>query len=267
MKRANRAFDAGRAAFLAVVALLLLYVLFPIALLAYMSLTAGETLTFPIEGFSLQWYTGLVANQAYLGAARTSVLIGLAAAAIATGLGGLLAYVVSSYALPLKRLLAGLAVSPLFLPPVTLGVAFLNLFLPLRLAETTLGVVIAHTVFTIPFPFVLTLAAPEEMNPDLKRAAMNLGARPWQTFRTVELPLIRASVLAGFIFAFGMSFNEFIIAQLVAGYTVTTLTIQIFSSLRYALSPYIAAVSVVMILATGALIVFAAWLTRRRPTS
>lgn len=263
----RRRIDAGRAVFAIVVGLLLLYLVFPVAVLAYMSLTAGETLTFPIEGFSLEWYTGLATNDSYVNAAVTSIVIGVSAAAISCTLGGLLAYVVASYELPFKGVLSALAISPLFLPPVTLGVAFLNLFLPMRLAETLLGVIIAHSVFTIPFPFVLTLRALADMNPELKSAAMNLGANTWQSFRTVEFPLMLPSVVAGFIFAFGMSFNEFIIAQLVAGYSVTTLTIQIFSSLRYALSPYIAAVAVVMILATAILTVFAAWLARRGSSS
>jgi putative spermidine/putrescine transport system permease protein len=110
------------------------------------------------------------------------------------------------------------------------------------------NVIIAHAVFFSTLPLITISLAMETMDPALPEAAQTLGASPRTTFRTITLPLLIPSMITGFAAAFVLSLNEYIIAYLVAGFSVETLPIKIFNSLRYGFTPTIAAVSVVFIL-------------------
>jgi len=106
-------------------------------------------------------------------------------------------------------------------------------------------VVIAHGVFFCTIPFITIGLALRDMDPALDEAAMTLGASPRRRFLTIVLPLLVPSIVTGYIAAFVLSLNEYIIAFMVAGFSVETLPIKIFNSLRYGFTPTIAAVSVV----------------------
>lgn len=226
-----------------------LFVLTPLIIISAMAFTSGEFLVFPPEGFSVRWF-GELTN--WIGAIQNSVLVGAPAALIATTIGGTVAYSLDRYDYRFETPLAAAATLPIMLPPVIIGVMFLAFFITIGISGNIWNLIIAHSIFLTPFPFILVSQGLSELDQSFEEAARNLGASQLLTIRTITFPLIRANVIAGFLFAFILSLNEYIIAWLLSGFSIQTVPIQIFTSLRYNYSPAIAVVSLLFILVTFA---------------
>lgn len=227
----------------------LLFVLTPLIVISAMAFTSGEFLVFPPEGFSLRWF-GELTN--WVGAIKNSVFVAIPAALIATTIGGTAAYSLDRYDYKFGKLLATAATVPIMLPPVIIGVMFMAFFISIDNAGNIWNLIIAHSIFLTPFPFILISQGLAELNQSYEEAARNLGASQLLTVRTITFPLIRANVIAGFLFAFILSLNEYIIAWLLSGFSIQTVPIQIFTSLRYNYSPTIAVISLLFIIVTFA---------------
>ena len=107
--------------------------------------------------------------------------------------------------------------------------------------------IVAHAIFFSTIPLITISLAMEQMDRSLAEAAQTLGANQRTTFRTITLPLLVPAMITGYAAVFVLSLNEYIIAFLVAGFSVETLPIRIFNTLRYGFTPTIAAVTVVFI--------------------
>jgi len=174
----------------------------------------------------------------------------VAAALLSTSIGGILAFSLDRFDYRFESVLATFGVLPILVPPVIIGVAFLVFFLQIGFAGNWLSIVVAHGIFYAPFPFILVMQGLRELDRTYEEAAMNLGASPIRTIRTITYPLLRANVVSGALFAFILSLNEYIIAWLLSLFLVDTIPIHIFNQLRYSYPPTIAAASTVFILLT-----------------
>jgi len=230
------------------------FILVPILIIIAVSFTPEQFLTFPPKGFSTQWFTEALTNGEWQGAISTSLFIATGASVIAVSIGLPLAFALDRYDVDYAGYIRGFGVLPILIPPVIVGVAFMTYFFVIGFSGTVWNLILAHGVFYAPFSFVLIGTGLDEMDRSVEEAAMNLGATEWQTLRTVTFPIVRANVFSGVLFAFILSLNEYIIAYLVSGFTVTTVPIKIFASLRYSYSPVIAAISVLYIVLTTALV-------------
>lgn len=162
-----------------------------------------------------------------------------------------MAYVLRAYRVRLAPLLYSLGILPFMLPPVISALGAQVFWNETGHIYRIENVIVAHAVFFSTLPLITISLAMEQMDPSLPEAARTLGADPRTTFRTVTLPLLLPSMITGYAAAFVLSLNEYIIAYLVAGFTVETLPIKIFNSLRYGFTPTIAAVAVVFVLVAG----------------
>lgn len=228
----------------------LAFIVAPILIIIAISFTPEQFLTFPPRGFSLQWFGEVLTNAEWQLALINSLVIASGASILATSIGLSLAFALDRYDVRYTSLLRGIGVLPILIPPVIIGVAFMSYFFLIGVSGTILNLIVAHGVFYSPFSLVLISTGLDEMDREVEEAAMNLGATRWQTLRTVTFPIIRSNVFSGVLFAFILSLNEYIIAFLVSGFTVTTVPIKIFSSLRYSYSPTIAAISVIYVVLT-----------------
>jgi putative spermidine/putrescine transport system permease protein len=131
-----------------------------------------------------------------------------------------------------------------------LGVGMQTLFVPLGLANTYAGVIIAHTVVSVPFVLVSVSAALDGIDRRIEYAALSLGATPGIVFRRITLPLALPGILSGAVFAFATSLDEVVLTLFVAGPNQRTLARQMFSTIRENLSPTIAAATYVIIVGT-----------------
>jgi len=247
----------------------LAYVLFlyaPIFVIALFSFHSSGALTFPFEGFSLQWYQRLLANPAFMPSLRNSLEVASATAVVTTLLGTFAALALLRLQGRAKSTLASLGFAPIALPGLFLGIGLVALFALLGVRRSLFTVTLAHVLFALPFFIETMRSRVEYFDASLEEAARDLGASPLQTFRLVTLPIIGPSILGAAILVFALSFDEFIITVFVSG-NDTTLPLLIWSMMRVTVNPEINAASMIalvlsiLVTALGGLLF---WLQRRR---
>ena len=231
-----------------VVAFVVIFLLAPLVVIAVGSVNQNRYLNFPPEGFSLSWYAQLFTDSGWRTSIRYSVTIATISAALAVLVATPLAYVLRTYRIRLTPLLYTLGILPFMLPPIISALGMQVFWLSTGHVGRIENVIIAHGIFFSTLPLVTISLAVETMDQALPEAARTLGADNRTTFRTVILPLLIPAMATGYAAAFVLSLNEYIIAFLVAGFTVETLPVKIVNGLRYGFTPTIAAVAVVFIL-------------------
>jgi putative spermidine/putrescine transport system permease protein len=223
------------------------FLIAPLIVVAVVSINPNRYMDFPPGGFSLHWYGEIWLDTGWRNAIERSLFIAGASAALSVAIALPFAYILRAYRVRLAPILYSLGILPFMLPPVisALGAqVFWNATGHIGRIE---NVIVAHGIFFSTLPLITISLAMETLDPALPEAAQTMGASPRTTFRTVTLPLLIPSMITGYAAAFVLSLNEYIIAFLVAGFTVETLPIKIFNSLRYGFTPTIAAVTVVFI--------------------
>ena len=235
----------------------------PIALLFLFSVNASASLSFPINQLTLDWYQKLFSADAVLRSARNSILVAMGSSLAATLLGTMVAILMLRYKFRGQYVIVALAVLPLIVPYVVLGVALLILFSVLHIERSLLTVGIAHSVIALPYTLLIIASRLAGFDANLEEAAMDLGADYPTTLRRVVLPLIFPAMIAAWLTAFTVSFDEFALALFLAG-TQPTFPVYLFSQLRFANRlPIMIALAVIMMIGTLTL-VYAAERLRRR---
>lgn len=237
------------------------FIILPLFIIGILAFNSGSFLAFPPEGFSLQWFSQTASDPEWIEAIQYSFFIGVLASLIATSVGASAAYALYRYNYEFDIAIVGLAIVPVLIPPVILAVMFLTFFAMLGSYGSVWNVVIAHAIFLTPFPFFMISQGLKEVDRSYEEAARNLGASQLVAVRTITLPLVGPNIVAGFLFAFILSLNEYIIAWLLAGFATPTVPVQIFTSLRYNYSPTIAVVSLFFITVTVVGLSIAEYLT------
>ena len=235
--------------------LILLYL--PIAVLFLFSINANTTLSFPLQCLSLGLYEKLAANEPVLRSARNSLIVALGSSAVATLLATMVALVVMRYNFRSRGMLLALAALPLIVPFVVLGVALLILFSALHIERSLWTIGIAHTVVALPYALLIIVARLAGFDANLEEAAMDLGASYPTTLRRIVLPIIAPAIVAAWLTAFTVSFDEFALALFLAG-TEPTFPVYLFSQLRFANRlPIMIALAVLMMIGTLTLVLVA----------
>ena len=209
-------------------------------------------------GFTFGWYDKLFHNQDMLLAAGNSLLIGLTASAVATLLGTMAGLAMYRYR---PRLLSILVLAPIAIPEILMGVSLLIFFVLLNLTLGLVSVALAHIAFCIGFVAIVVRSRLAGMDESLTEAARDCGASPLNAFRYVTLPLIMPGVIAGALMAFTLSIDDFVITFFTAGAGTVTLPLQIYSTIKIAVTPEVNAVSTLLMLLTLALIIVASKLS------
>jgi spermidine/putrescine transport system permease protein len=234
----------------------------PIGVLFLFSINANNSLSFPLQGFSLDWYAQLLGAEAVLRSARNSLVVAAGSSLAATVLGALVAVLFLRFQFRSKNLLLGLAVLPLIVPFIVLAVALLLLFSALHIERSLWTIGIAHTVVGLPYTLLIVLSRLAGFDPSLEEAAMDLGATYLTALRRVVLPIIAPAMLSAWLTAFTVSFDEFALALFLAG-TEPTFPVYLFSQLRFANRlPIMIALAVLMMIGSLALVLVADRLRR-----
>jgi len=241
----------------------LFFLLVPILAIVPLSFSSGNFLTYPLPGFSLRWYEELLTSEKWLPALRNSMIIGVSATILATILGTLAAIGLSRARFPFKPVVMALLLSPMIVPVVITAIGVYFFFAPLGLSNSFTGLIIAHTVLGAPFVVITVSATLAHFDVGMARAAASLGAPPLTAFFRVILPLIMPGVASGALFAFATSFDEVVVALMIAGPEQRTLPREMFSGIRESINPTITAVATVLILTSVVLLVCLELLRRR----
>ncbi len=200
-------------------------------------------------GFSVAWYVKAFSNPTIQSATANSLIIALGAATTATTL-ALAAAMAMSRGRAFKGKTASFALLnlPLMVPEIVTAVASLVFFLAIGINLGLGTIFIAHTVFCIPFAYMPIAARLVGIEGHYEEAARDLYANRWQSFRYVLLPMMLPGILSGYMLAFIISLDDFIITNMVAGPGATTLPLAIYGMVRVGFTPEINAISTMMLL-------------------
>lgn len=244
-------------------AVVLAFLVAPILVIVPLSFSSGSFFYYPLPGLSLRWYEDFFTSSFWLPSVWNSLLVGTSATILATLLGTLAALGLWSARFPGQALLLALLISPMVVPVVITAVGVYFAFAPLGLTDGYVGLILAHTTLAAPFVVITVLATLSGFDRTLLRAAANLGAPPLAAFRRVMLPLILPGVLSGAVFAFAASFDEVVVALLIAGPGQRTLPRQMFSGINDNISLTITAAATMLIAVSLTFMALVGWLQRR----
>ena len=253
----------SRVALALVTALVLAFLVAPILIIVPLSFSSGSFFYYPLPGFSLRWYEDFFTSSFWLPSVWNSLLVGTSATALATLLGTLAALGLWRARFPGQGILLALLISPMVVPVIIVAVGVYFAFAPLGLTDGYAGLILAHTTLAVPFVVVTVLATLAGFDRTLLRAAASLGATPIAAFRRVTLPLILPGVLSGAVFAFAASFDEVVVALLIAGPAQRTLPRQMFAGINDNISLTITAAATMLIAISLMFMAFVGWLQRR----
>ncbi|AUT63511.1 ABC transporter permease [Paraburkholderia terrae] len=243
--------------------LTLLYLILPVLAIVPLSFSSSTFLVYPIPGWSLRWYQNLIASDEWRMAAKNSFIVAPSATVLATVLGTLAAIGLTKANFKGKALLMAILISPMIVPVVVVGVGMYLFFAPLGLANTYIGLIMAHASLGVPFVVTTVAATLQGFNYNLVRASLSLGANPVKTFFSITLPVIAPGVISGALFAFATSFDEVVVTLFLAGADQTTLPRQMFTGIRENISPTIAALATILIVFSTCLLLALEWLRGR----
>ncbi len=242
------------------------FLILPMAIIVPMSFSKAVSFEFPPPAYWTGYYTQYFSNQSWLHATANSFIIALGTMVVTLLVALPAAFGFVRYQFRGKSALNLLMMTPIIVPAVVSALGYYGFLSLMRLVGTHLGMIIAHSVLSIPLAFLVIAAALKGFDRNLERAAMNAGAGPLRTFFWVTLPILRPGILIGALFAFLHSFNEAVVAIFIAGRDAETLPKKMFESIRLESDPVIAVVSTLL---TGAVLigVIVSLFFRQRPAN
>jgi spermidine/putrescine transport system permease protein len=229
------------------------FIYLPVVVVAYLSLSPASQPSIPLDGVTLRWYGDVLTDARFVRSLATSTAIGAVTAVVGTGLGLLAARTIVRGRLPRwVRVGVALVVAiPLFVPTVVvavgIGIAAGRVGLGFGLGPVLAG----HLYWVLPFSTFLIASRYATLDDGLVEAAHDLGADGPTAFRTVTLPLLWPALVASVLFAFALSFNEFLITFFLAGSGVTTMPLEIYGKVRIGATTFLNAASVLVLLISG----------------
>ena len=228
------------------------FLLAPILIVCAVAFTSQGYLSLPTEGLSLRWFRAIGDNPEFIRAFKDSLLLGAVSSTLAILVAVPAALAIARHQFFGREAIQALFLSPLMVPHIVLGIAFLRFFNMIGLGGTFLGLVLSHVIIILPFALRLILAASTGMDRAVENAASSLGASSWTCFRRVTLPLILPGVASGWVLAFINSFDEVTMTVFIASPETTTLPVRLFLYIQDNIDPLVAAVSAVLIFLTVA---------------
>ena len=242
--------------------LVYLFLYAPVITVIVLSFNDSRVVGLPFRGFTSEWFIIVFTRPELVAALGNSLLLGVVSATIGTALATLLALAFRR-PFPGNNVIFYLIIAPIVLPGVVSGVILFVFFgllkIPLSLWTTAL---VAHVSWVLPFSFLSLYPVTHRFDRSLEEAASDLGARRMVVFRRIVLPLIRPGIIAAWLFAFSLSFDEFVRTLFLTGFE-RTLPVQFWYMIVESLSPEAPAMAVVIIVISVATSLAGTLLSRR----
>lgn len=225
-----------------------LFLALPLIVVAGVSVNEKQALNFPPKGFSLSWYGEIFLNPEWRSALFASLTLALLSAALAVSIALPLAWFIWRREARWANIFQLLGVAPFTLPPVITALGLLTFWATIGFYGQPWTAVVSHGIFFVTLPLVTLSLGFTSIDRSLVEAAATMGAEDRTIFRTIIMPLITPYIVSGYAFAFVLSLNEYIVAYMTVGFTMETLPIKIFNSLRYGYTPTMASVTMLFVL-------------------
>jgi spermidine/putrescine transport system permease protein len=246
---------------------ILVFLYAPLTILVVYAFNASRMVTV-WQGFSTQWFVAIAQNADIRGAAENSLIIAVCATIAST-------LIALAGALALERgilnvgrgIVMGMVAMPLVVPEIVVAITTLVFFSALGMHHGLLNLIIAHTVFCIPFALLPIQARLKNMGGTLEEAGRDLYASEWNLFRRITLPLLAPAIGAGAIMAFVISLDDFLISVMVSSAGSTTLPVYVYGMMRLGVTPEVNAISTVLLAISLVFVASALLLGRRRPAN
>lgn len=235
-------------------ALIFILLYAPIVTLIVLSFNQSKTRA-KWGGFTLKWYKELLKNEQIMSAFYTTLIIAFVSAAIATVIGTAAAIAIQGMKQKWKTMYMGLTNIPMMNAEIVMGVSLMLLFIAFHMTLGFGTILIAHITFNIPYVILSVMPRLRQTNVSTYEAAMDLGATPLSAFFKVVLPDLAPGITSGFLLAFTMSLDDFIITYFTRGAGINTLSTLIYSEVRKGIKPTMNALSTVMFVSVLLLLV------------
>jgi len=221
--------------------LIFIFLYAPIFALALFSFNDSKSMA-RWQGFTFKWYH----NDRIISALITTVVVAILASAIATVIGTISAIGIDRMRGPKKAMLLNINYLPVLNPDIVTAIGLMILFIFFNMKLGFLTMLLAHITFNIPYVVLSVLPKLKQLPDNVEEAAMDLGAKPMYTLRKVILPQIKPGIISGFLIAFTMSIDDFIISFFNTGNGVTNLSIEVYSMAKRGIKPEINALTTLM---------------------
>ncbi|MCR5117822.1 MAG: ABC transporter permease [Lachnospiraceae bacterium] len=197
-------------------------------------------------GFTLKWYAGLFENETIMAALRNTLLIATLSAVIATVIGTAACIAINAMKKKGRTIWMGVTNIPMLNAEIVTGISLMLIFIVLGIKFGFMTILIAHITFNIPYVILSVMPRMKTLNPSTFEAALDLGASHSYAFFKVVLPDIFPGVVSGFLMAFTMSIDDFVITHFTKGAGVDTLSTKIYSEVRKGIKPEMYALSAII---------------------
>ncbi|HUN47784.1 MAG TPA: ABC transporter permease [Stellaceae bacterium] len=223
-----------------------LFLAAPLIIVVPMSFSTAASFEFPPPGYSLGYYRAFFGDIRWTGPTINSFVIAAATVVVTMALVTPAAFALARHRFYGRGFANLLLMLPLTVPHIVMALGYYSFFGRLRLVQTYLGVILAHSCLAVPIAFLTVSAALKGFDRNLERAAMSLGATPLRTFFLVTLPVLRPGFIVGALFAFIYSFDETVVAIFISGRDAATLPRKMFDSIRMQADPVLSVVSTLL---------------------
>jgi len=243
-----------RSAFFLYGSLVYAFLYLPVLLLAFFSFNESAAGNLPFTGFTLKWYADLFRDYLVIDAFENSLFVAACTALLSTVIGTSAAFPLVRSHLRFAEYLRIVFLMPMMVPGLLIGIALLVFLSSTLEVSLSLGtVIIGHVVMTTPFVVLVVASRLAGFDRKLEWAAADLGANPITTFRHITFPLILPGILAGALFAFTLSLDEFVITLFTIG-PQTTLPLYVFSQVKFGVTPKINALATLLLIGSVTLL-------------
>lgn len=215
-------------------------------------------------GWTLDWYRQLFSDRAIVEAFRVSIVVALLTALLSAVLGTFAAVISLWVTSRMKTAIQGMMILPLIVPEVALGVSLLFFFNAMRLPFGVLTLVLSHSLFCVPYVYIMVRLRLQEIDRSILESALDLGASTWQMVRTIILPLVAPSVVTAALLCLAMSLDDVIISTYMSGPRSTTLPVHVFSMMRVGVTPKVNALCTLILIGTFFIIGLSQLITNKR---
>ena len=224
------------------IVLIFIFLYAPIVTLMVLSFNASRTRA-KWGGFTTKWYASLFDDSIILQALQNTLLLAFLSAVIATIIGTIAAIAITGMKKRSRNIFLGVTNIPMLNAEIVTGISLMLLFITLKMRLGFTTVLLSHITFNIPYVILSVMPRLKQMNPNTYEAALDLGASPLYAFFKVIFPDILPGVCSGFLMAFTMSLDDFIITHFTKGPGFDTLSTKIYTEVRKGIKPEMYALS------------------------
>jgi len=239
------------------------FLFLPILVLIIFSFNTSE-LNIVFEGFTLDWYKDLFQNKLLMEALWNTLLVAGISTILSTVIGTISAYALKRFSFPFKNFINELLYIPVVIPEIVLGISLLCVYTLMKLELGMFSLILAHIAFSIPYVIISVRSVLDNMDPNLEKAASDLGASKLKTFFYVTIPSLLPGILSGAQLAFTLSLDDVVVSYFVSGPNSNTLPLHIYSMIKTGVTPNVNALITILLLIIFSILTISMLISLRR---